>query len=959
MKKLFLIIFVLMTLAVYAQQTLPCTQIGVNNLGGQNPYITGSCLEVSSDLHVNNKNVIMEADNRIHFGPGTNISPVQQGDLHASIRPNALQIAWIEPGTVGSVGQFKKLELGVKLNNEIEALIDEFIAAGKSDVAPRTNPSLNPFDPDEIDVYAEFSYQQNPVSWAGPYRQNGFFFEDFARNQSDSDPANWTWDNVPSDYRFRVRFTPKNTGTWKCRIIAIVNGFGEYSTSFFTFNVNESDGHDFVSVGPNKRFLKIGNEPFFPVGMNLTDPLCYVDFNGTIDDPTDDFDPYGNNCLGFPESVWSGAMPYQKVYTIFEQELEAFASAGANYFKMDILPWFSDIEFEQICNYYNRMNVGWEVDRIVEKAEQEGLFIHFNTSVQYYFLKPDRIMWDWSAYGEASISEECDNSSDEGYCYNKDLGLTDPESFFLDYRAIKYYTNRLRYMIARWGYSTNISAFETINEINGTCGTKEVFLDVAENKCKDVPGSDYAPYTHEAFFRQKVNAWQSSMINLMITYMGHDRHLTSVNYLTGGPKIADDHTYYLNSLDIITQQNYGDFPDLYKNSVNIVNDFHNNADAGSDDRPLCDKPFIHGEFGSVSGYNYWLCDNDASWIRDLWIASFTGICGSALLWDNMHKRELWPHFGRLRAFVEGYDFDESDNGQKGWVPEHDRHVDYKYYSIDTFPYLIHKPKFIGVVETFYLKSPDKEHAIGIVENNTYNFYTSWSCSNDPFVGNQRAREEFEQKDDNFDSGHNDITDENPWTLVDDDMYSSKRTVSYDDEKLYIKDLSGYAGVWGKRYTIEFVSPWTLNVVATVTDRKGPNGVQIKYPDIRGVPETSMYLMRVYPYRNKSAETFPNDTIAVKEVYKELLLDFQSDQEIASEPEIRVYPNPANDCLNIEIPALSGLADISIFDLTGRMISKTVSYDMLTKIEISSFNPGTFILKITTGTNTKTIKFVKQ
>jgi hypothetical protein len=373
----------------------------------------------------------------------------------------------------------------------------------------------------------------------------------------------------------------------------------------------------------------------------------------------------------------------------------------------------------------------------------------------------------------------------------------------------------------------------------------------------------------------------------------------------------------------------------------------------------CDKPFIHGEYGSGTNQGYYMCDNGASWIRDLWIGSFTGICGSALMWDNMRKRELWPHFGRLRAFVAGYDFDESGDDQKGWIPEHDRYVDYKYYSIDTFPYLIHKPKFVGVVETFYLKSPDKEHAIGIVENNTYNFYTSWACSYDPFEDNQSAREEFEQKDDNFDSDHNDITAESPWTLVDDDIYSSKRTVSYDEEKLYIKDLSGYAGVWGKRYTIEFVSPWTLNVIATVTDRKGPNGVQIKYPDIRGVPETSMYLMRVYPYKNKSAETNPSDSIAVKDFYNELLLELQSDQEIASEPEIRVYPNPANDCLNVEIPALSGLADISIYDLTGRMIRKTDSHDVLTKIDISILNPGSFIIKITTGNSTKTIKFVKQ
>ncbi|MGD9494472.1 MAG: hypothetical protein AB7V36_14095 [Bacteroidales bacterium] len=70
----------------------------------------------------------------------------------------------------------------------------------------------------------------------------------------------------------------------------------------------------------------------------------------------------------------------------------------------------------------------------------------------------------------------------------------------------------------------------------------------------------------------------------------------------------------------------------------------------------CDKPFIHGEYGSGTNQGYYMCDNNASWIRDLWIGSFTGICGSALMWDNMHKRELWPHFGRLRAYSSCFIF---------------------------------------------------------------------------------------------------------------------------------------------------------------------------------------------------------------------------------------------------------------------------------------------------------------
>ncbi len=93
--------------------------------------------------------------------------------------------------------------------------------------------------------------------------------------------------------------------------------------------------------------------------------------------------------------------------------------------------------------------------------------------------------------------------------------------------------------------------------------------------------------------------------------------------------------------------------------------------------------------------------NDASWIRDLWIGSFTGICGSALLWDNQHKRELWPHFGRLRAFVAGYDFDESEYGQKGWIPFHD-------YDKMHYEDWERKP---GIVDLFYLRSPDKNSEI--------------------------------------------------------------------------------------------------------------------------------------------------------------------------------------------------------------------------------------------------------
>ena len=920
-----MIIFVLMTIAVSAQQTLPCTQIGVNNLGGQNPYITGSCLEVSSDLHVNNKNVIMEADNRIHFGPGSHISPVQQGNLHASIRPNALQVAWMEPGTMGSVGQYKKLELGIKLNNEIEALIDEFIAAGKSDVAPRTNPSLNPFDPDEIDVYAEFYYQQNPVSWAGPYRQNGFFFEDFVRNQSDPDPVNWTWDKVQSDYRFRIRFAPRKQGIWKCRIIAEVHGYWQYSTSFFTFNVTPSDGHDFVSVGPNKRFLKIGSEPFFPVGMNLTDPMCYIDQNGTWDYPPDDLDPYNYGCIGFPDATYEsgagnssgGTTSRLKVYTVFEQELEAFADAGANYFKMDIMPWFSDIEFEQICNYYNRMHIGWEVDNIVEKSEQEGLFIHFNTAIQYYFLKPDHLLWDWSAYGEAGLPEECDNNSDHGYCYNSDLGLTDPKLFFSDYYAKDYYQKRLRYMIARWGYSTNISAFETINEINGTCGTKEVYYNPDDSTCNVVPGSGYSPYNQEVLFRQNVNEWQSSMLNSMTAYMGHNQHLTSVNYLTDGPNISDDTTYYLNSLDIITQQNYRDFPDIYKSTVDIVNDLHDNSNASSFGWTYCDKPFIHGEYGSGTNQGYYMCDNDASWIRDLWIGSFTGICGSALLWDNQHKRELWPHFGRLRSFVQGIDFDNSGDSQhKGWTNENDLRGD-------------------NLAEMMCLRNWEDNHkqAIGVIANRTYNYYTQaegGECQADiPMVPYNSAL--------NIGPVGNSA---NYWEL------------------LMIPKMGSFV-----RYNIEFYNVMTGQFIQTFEKvRSDVDGeLFLEYPQLTGNAKCPIVLFKIYKWKDRSMLECL-DTLNRYSDESNSLMNMGNATTVDNsvvKSGIKVFPNPANDILNITYSGIQAESIVQIFSTEGRLILLLTMTGQNLQIPLDQIVPGIYIIVVQNEEDSYHEKFIKN
>ena len=212
---IFLLIFTLL-LNLSAQQPLPCTQITVQDLAGPQPYITGSCLEVNSDLHVNAKNVIMEADQRIHFAPGTKISPNQQGHFKASIRANALSVAWMEPTSVWTVGQYEKLELGINLPDDIQNEILTFLNSGTSAVYP-LHLGLNPFNPEEISVEAEFSLAPNQApAWVYILNQttrkiHGFWFKNYSRNELSE-----VYTDYPSDYHFRIRFAPPLIGLWTC-----------------------------------------------------------------------------------------------------------------------------------------------------------------------------------------------------------------------------------------------------------------------------------------------------------------------------------------------------------------------------------------------------------------------------------------------------------------------------------------------------------------------------------------------------------------------------------------------------------------------------------------------------------------------------------------------------------------------------------------------------------------------
>lgn len=69
-------------------------------------------------------------------------------------------------------------------------------------------------------------------------------------------------------------------------------------------------------------------------------------------------------------------------------------------------------------------------------------------------------------------------------------------------------------------------------------------------------------------------------------------------------------------------------------------------------------------------------------------------------------------------------------------------------------------------------------------------------------------------------------------------------------------------------------------------------------------------------------------------------------------QIRIYPNPTQD--QIILDGLNKGENVRIFSLTGAVL-KTVTADEQTKIDVSSFAKGTYLLQI--GTNV--VKFIKE
>ena len=207
------------------------------------------------------------------------------------------------------------MEIGVQFDSTIHNKIERFVNR-------EAGTKLNPFNPEDVDVYAEF-WHLVEGSWYRDKRVNGFYYQEFSR-----DIDTLTWDTVETQHNFRIRYAPPALGTFRCRITAEVFGHDTIIASDFTFEVVPSSNKGFMEVGENYKYFEFGEEPFFPVGHNLLGPEDAE--KGASYKPTT-VPAYG--------------------YVNYHKALRHLKESGANYYRYLVSPWQTEIEFLHFCDY--------------------------------------------------------------------------------------------------------------------------------------------------------------------------------------------------------------------------------------------------------------------------------------------------------------------------------------------------------------------------------------------------------------------------------------------------------------------------------------------------------------------------------------------------------------------------------------------------------------------------------
>lgn len=378
---------------------------------------------------------------------------------------------------------------------------------------------------------------------------------------------------------WKARFMPQETGNYTYRFSLTENFELKEKTSSQSVKATASNKKGILHAADKWTFRFDNGQPFRGLGENI----CW--------------ESRAND-----DSKYFKALHEKPIYD-YERMLPALASYGANYFRTWICSWNLPLDWKSGINnhrytdsdeYFHPQAIQ-KMDRMVNLSDSLGLYIMLTLGPGTYDEKHGRYE-------------------------------TSTTNFFIDPKARAQYKNRLRFLVARWGYSSAIGAWEFFNEIDNI---------QFRNKENPIP-SEYIVQWHDEMssYLKQIDPFD----HLVTTSISH-RDLPGLNSIT--------------AIDFNQKHIYKNNRALPTTVVSYSQKF--------------DKPYVIGEFGYEydwqKNFNDFAEGMDSDFKRGLWYGLFspTPVLPMSWWWEFFDDRRTDRYFANVRPILD--DMMKAGNGE--------------------------------------------------------------------------------------------------------------------------------------------------------------------------------------------------------------------------------------------------------------------------------------------------------
>jgi len=435
----------------------------------------------------------------------------------------------------------------------------------------------NPFDPTQATVNATISLPSGKVLTVP-----AFWFQDFTRDIANPDASGvdrverLTPVGLPA---WRIRFSSSEAGRHTVVTQWTIDGQSG-KTAPLAMQILPGNRAGFVRTSPrNPHYLEHATgEPFFAIGENL---CMYEKREGTY---------YYDRLLAKLASHGANYVRLWQEYYV-PQDPSIVASPGDGS--------FSGFPLETHATGLGRYDLAsaWRLDHVAAACERLDIYYQLAFEMTVWWQTRQKHRWPRNPY----------NAANGGPCLK-------PDDYFTHPKARELVRRRLRYSVARWGWSMHLAAWELWNEV--------------DNNENFDPAANESWHREMAAYLKSIDPWQH-----LITTSWRDARMFSLPDIG----VVQAHSYWEAKYDV-PQYTLQDTDHLM--------------------RPY-GKPFFFGEQGVEDPAAAVKLDPDGSHFHDtIWASALSGAAGTGLYWwwhNYVEPLDLYRHYKPLAAFLKDED----------------------------------------------------------------------------------------------------------------------------------------------------------------------------------------------------------------------------------------------------------------------------------------------------------------